>query len=202
MRKVVSIVSLFVALAVLFPTPSRAGSVSITFNPGSLTVVEGNTITLVWTITNNTGSTILGPNGGNLSFFQNSFPPSGDVFDQLTITAVANTCSVTSLSAGASCTFSKTFSTTFITGDKENSDFGFQQENLGLDYVCPNCIGDTDPFTGNQGQFAPVSSTVSVTVADIGATPEPSSLLLLGTGLLGLGPFIRRFMISRDRDAF
>ena len=196
MRKVVSIVSLFVALAVLFPTPSRAGSVSITFNPGSLTVVEGNTITLVWTITNNTGSTILGPNGGNLSFFQNSFPPSGDVFDQLTITAVANTCSVTSLSAGASCTFSKTFSTTFITGDKENSDFGFQQENLGLDYVCPNCIGDTDPFTGNQGQFALVSSTVSVTVAGIGATPEPSSLLLLGTGLLGLGPYLRRLTLA------
>lgn len=32
-----------------------------------------------------------------------------------------------------------------------------------------------------------------VTFGALAATPEPSSLLLLGTGLLGLGPFVRRF---------
>jgi PEP-CTERM motif len=36
--------------------------------------------------------------------------------------------------------------------------------------------------------FTPVGTT--------GSTPEPSSLLLLGTGLLALGPLVRRLTLS------
>ena len=69
----VAFLTLVVLGGLAVPRPAIAGNVTITLNPGPLTVTEGGNITLVWTITNNTGATIFGSLGGQLSLFQNSF---------------------------------------------------------------------------------------------------------------------------------
>ncbi|HKF51175.1 MAG TPA: hypothetical protein VKB26_02595, partial [Candidatus Acidoferrales bacterium] len=76
-RFAIGLLTLVVFGVLAAPRPASAGNVTVTLNAGPLTVIEGNSITLIWTITNNTGATIFGPNGGTLSgsFFQNSFSP-------------------------------------------------------------------------------------------------------------------------------
>jgi hypothetical protein len=53
----------------------------------------------------------------------------------------------------------------------------------------PGCYFDSYLFDGGNEFFT------SGSITPLTATPEPSSLLLLGTGLLGLGPFIRRAVV-------
>lgn len=198
MRRIVFLVALLVVQVVLFPSLSRAGSVTITTtSPTSLTVTEGGSAIIVdFTFTNNTGATLLG------TLFQGGFTTvSGDLTDYAQFSYVPGGClnfQDLSMPIGASCTLSISISSPAVISSGETempTDSGITDMDIDLVYSCPNCLDDTDPIVIIAGEpsFDPFFS-FSVTATD--ATPEPSSLLLLGTGLLGIGPLIRRFTIS------
>lgn len=153
-------------------------------SPGSTTITEGNSITLVFQVTNNTGSTYFqAGNGWNYSFVSGDSsdgPPS--LAASFNFSPAGYTGCGASLAGGNSCYYAATFTTPSDTGETDGdfgvwdvlTEIGWSLPGVGIDYVAN--------YTTVTVQDPRVETSV----------PEPLTLSLFSVGLVGAAALRRR----------
>ena len=178
---------LALGVLVVSVSPVYANSLAgVSFTVSNTTVTEGDTGSLIFTISNFSGINIDTLQGVTvLATTLISVPPTDftDTFIPPTFQLTGGTCGST-LADQSTCTQIVTFDTPPALDDTDPPDSGTYAIGATITYIynCPSPFSPT--CTGGQNTL-----TFPVTVQDpqpTTAAPEPSSLLLLGSGLLAL----------------
>ncbi len=179
----------------LFVSPVYGNSLAgVSVSPNNPTVIEGNTGSLVFTLSNTSGQDInvtgLSFNPATLSLGGNSDPT--DIADISSFKSVAGNCAST-VATNTTCTVASwNFNTFSAADDTDIPDGGVQGTFAFFDYTfgCTTVNGIPQCQTG-EIVLLPVI-LVNDPQPSTTPTPEPSSALLLGLGVAAMGGLSRR----------